>query len=96
MKTRFILLAAAPALMLLLVACSSTAHIEKDDNTDFSRYKTFAWTDSDGQGTNDKNKTNDLIEQKIREAVTKELVQTAGWKEAKNRPDVLISYDVLV
>ena len=28
--------------------------------------------------------------------MTKELVQTAGWKEAKNRPDVLISYDVLV
>jgi Domain of unknown function (DUF4136) len=96
MKTKYILLAVAPALVLFLVACSSTAHIEKDDNTDFSRYKTFAWTDSDWQGINDKNKANDLTEQKVRDAVTKELVQTAGWKEAKNRPDVLISYDVLV
>jgi hypothetical protein len=32
----------------------------------------------------------------MREAVNKELVKTAGWREVKNRPDVLLSYDVLV
>ncbi|HEY6503418.1 MAG TPA: DUF4136 domain-containing protein, partial [Chitinophagaceae bacterium] len=83
-------------LVFLLASCASTAHIEKDENTDFSRYKTFAWIDKDGEGKHDRNRTDDLTEKKIREAVSKELEKTAGWKETKNRPDVLLSYDVLV
>ena len=82
--------------VFLLASCGTTAHIEKDDNADFSKYKTFAWIDKDGEGRSDRNKNNDLTEQRIREAVNKELEKTAGWKEAKNRPDVLLSYDVLV
>lgn len=82
--------------VFLLASCSSTAHIEKDDNADFSRYKSFAWIDKDGEGRNDGNKNNDLTELKIREAVNKELERSAGWKEVKNRPDVLLTYDVLV
>ncbi len=35
-------------------------------------------------------------EQKVRQAVNKELGKTAGWREVKNNPDVLLSYDVLV
>lgn len=89
--------------VFLVAGCASTAHIEKDDKTDFSHYKTFAWIDKDGearlpdgQGKGDHNKSNDLVEQKIREAVNIELEKNAGWKETKNRPDVLLSYDVLV
>lgn len=83
-------------IVFLLASCASTAHVEKDDNADFSRYKTFAWMDNDGQGKADKNRSNDLAEQKIRDAVNKELAKTAGWREVKNRPDVLLSYDVLI
>lgn len=82
--------------VFLLASCGTTAHIEKDDNADFSRYKTFAWIDKDGEGRNDVNRRNDLTEKKIREAVNRELEKTAGWREVKNRPDVLLSYDVLV
>ncbi len=84
------------ALVFLLASCGPTAHIEKDDNTDFSRYKTFAWIDKDGTGKNDRNKKNDLIEQKVREAVNTELVKNSKWRESKNTPDILLSYDVLV
>jgi hypothetical protein len=42
------------------------------------------------------NKRNDLTAQKIRQAVNAELSKTAGWKEVKHKPDVLLSYDVLV
>jgi hypothetical protein len=84
------------AFVFLLAGCASTAHIEKDDNADFNRYKTFAWIDKDGEGRHDQNKSNDLTELKIREAVNKELEKSAGWKEVKNRPDVLLTYDVLV
>lgn len=83
-------------IVFLLASCASTAHIEKDDNADFSNYKTFAWVDKDGEGRNDRDRSNDLAEQKIKAAVTKELEKTAGWREVKNRPDVLLSYDVLV
>lgn len=82
--------------VFLLAGCGTTAHIEKDDHTDFSRYKTFAWINKDGEGPNDRNKRNDLTELKIREAVNIELEKTSGWKEVKNKPDVLLSYDVLV
>lgn len=83
------------AFVFLLASCGSTAHIEKDDNIDFSSYKSFAWIDKDGEGKDDENKNNDLTEKRIKEAVNKEL-EKAGWREVKNRPDVLLSYDVLV
>lgn len=80
------------AFVFLVAGCGPTAHIEKDDNTDFSRYKTFAWLDKDDKGS----KTSDLTEQRIRKAVNQEL-QKKGWRESNDEAaDVLLSYDVLV
>ena len=76
--------------VFLLASCTSTAHIKKDETADFSHYKTFAWIDKD------RSDNNDLTEQKIRQAVNKEVEKMAGWKETKHRPDLLFSYDVLV
>lgn len=95
MKKNLKLWSGSLAFLFLLASCGSTAHIEKDDNADFSHYKSFAWIDKDGEGGNDQNRSNDLTEQRLRDAVNKELEKT-GWKEVKNRPDVLLSYDVLV
>ena len=81
--------------VFLLASCASSTHIEKDDNADFSVYKTFAWLSNEGEGKTDLNKRNDLTELRIRDAVNKEM-EKAGWKEMKNRPDILLSYDVLV
>ena len=83
------------AVVFLLASCATSTHIEKDDTVNFSDYKTFAWIDKDGNGQQDKNHRNDLTEQRIKEAVNKEL-NKSGWKESRNRPDVLLSYDVLV
>lgn len=83
------------AFVFLLASCGTTAHIEKDDNTDFTKYKTFAWVEKEGHDKKDK-KNNDLTEQKVRDAVSKELEKTAGWRESKSNPDVLLTYDVLV
>ncbi len=80
----------------LLAGCGTTAHFEKDDTVDFHDYNSFAWIDKDGEGRADRNRSNDLTEQKIRDAVSAEMKKTAGWREVKNRPDVLLSYDVLV
>ena len=83
------------AVVFLLASCAPTAHVEKDENTDFGRYKSFSWVDRDGGGEQDRNSSSDLAQQNIRHAVTKEL-QKAGWRESKRNPDVLLSYDVLV
>jgi len=82
----------ALAVVFLLASCSSTAHIEKDDAADFGQFKTFSWLDK----TASSNHKNDLSEQKFKDAIGKELEKSAGWKEVKNRPDVYLSYDVLV
>ena len=83
------------AFVSLLASCGTTAHIEKDDNTDFTKYKTFAWVEKEGKDKKDR-KNSDLTEQKVRDAVSKELEKTAGWRESKSNPDVLLTYDVLV
>ncbi|MDX2049243.1 MAG: DUF4136 domain-containing protein [Chitinophagaceae bacterium] len=81
------------AAALFLVGCGTTAHIEKADNVNFSDYKTFAWVKNDAEVK--KNPVNDIAEQNLQGAVNKELAKS-GWKESKNKPDVLLDYDILV
>ena len=76
----------------LLAGCVSSTHIEKDDNTNFSKYKTFTWLHGESGKLADHS---DLTETKIRAAITKEF-EKIGWKENKNKPDVLLDYDLLV
>lgn len=81
---------------LLLAGCSSVAHVEKDKTVNFSNYHTYAWVDTrDRKVDSGKTRVSDLTERRIRESVDAELAKS-GWKQAKHKPDVLISYDVLV
>ena len=76
----------------LLAGCASSTHIEKDETVNFSKYKTFTWL----HGENGKLESqSDLVETKIRDAVSKEF-EKIGWRESKNKPDVILDYDVLV
>ena len=77
---------------ILLASCSGPAHIEKDENVNFNKYKTFAWLHGDKGKLGNQS---DLAETKIRTAVTREF-EKLGWREVKNKPDVLLDYDVLV
>ena len=76
------------SVVLLLSSCASTTHIEKDDTVNFRGYKSYAWTDNGRKG-------NGLLEANIRSAVDQQLSK-AGWREVKNRPDLLIESDMLV
>lgn len=78
---------------LLLTSCAAVAYVEKDDTVNFSAYKTYTWVDT--KEKEEGNSTNSLTEQNIRKAVDEELANQ-GWKKVSNRPDVLLSYDVLV
>ena len=78
--------------IVILAGCASSTHIEKDETVNFNRYKTFTWLHGDeGKLENQ----SDLVETKIRNAVTKEF-EKIGWRESKSRPDVILDYDVLV
>ena len=80
---------------LVLASCGTVAHIEKDETVNFSNYKTYAWVNSSETQSDSNEKVVSLTEQKVRKTVNAELAKQ-GWREAKNRPDVLLSYDVLV
>jgi hypothetical protein len=78
--------------IVILAGCASSTHIEKDETVNFNRYKTFTWLHGEeGKLENQ----SDLVETKIRNAVTKEF-EKIGWKESRTRPDVILDYDVLV
>jgi hypothetical protein len=82
---------------LLLAGCASVAHVEKDDSVNFSNYHSYTWVDAKDSKSDSSSatKVSDLIEKKVRDAVNAELAKY-GWKESKRKPDVLISYDVVV
>jgi len=81
---------------LVFAGCSSPVHVQKDDSADFTRYKTFAWVEKNDPGKKENdNRKNDLMEQKFKEAVSKELSKQ-NWRIDNKRPDVLVGYDVLV
>ena len=78
---------------LVLAGCASTAHIEKDPSVDFGKYKTYAWI---SKPVNDSTKSSDILEGTVKNVVNTELQKMTGWRETNSRPDLLLSYDVLV
>lgn len=74
---------------MVVTGCAAPAHVEKDDTVNFNAYRSFGWLESS------KEKKNSLMEKKIRDAVTAELIK-AGWKLNERRPDVYLNYDVVV
>jgi hypothetical protein len=81
---------------LFMAGCATRAYVERDESVNFSKYQTYAWVDTQ-EDINDtvRTKVSDLTERQIRQAVNTELTK-AGWKEVNNRPELLLTYDVLV
>ncbi len=77
----------------VLAGCASTAHIEKDPSVDFGKYKTYAWI---SKPANDSTRASDILESTVKNVVNTELLKMTGWRETNSRPDLLLSYDVLV
>ncbi|GAB3009773.1 hypothetical protein GCM10027051_08700 [Niabella terrae] len=78
-------------LVTLLIGCGPSAHIERAANLDLNQYHSFAWARK-----SEKAAKAGLMEQRIKEAVSLELERNLGWKQTRRRPDVLLSYDLLV
>lgn len=79
-----------------LAGCVSVAHVERDDETDFSKYHSYAWVETSAKKSDSAAApVSDLMDKKVREAVDAEM-QKKGWTLSKHKPDVLLSYDMLV
>jgi len=97
MKIRSIVwvLAVAISAALLVTGCAGTAHIEKDKSADFSKYKTYAWTEKPESKEARKERRSGLTDASIRNAVNDQL-QKIGWKEVNKNPDIIVNYELLV
>jgi ABC-type glycerol-3-phosphate transport system substrate-binding protein len=52
-------------LLVILVSCGTTAMVQKDNNVDIRKFRTYAWVDASTQDTlNKSSKTNDLMDRK--------------------------------
>ncbi len=74
---------------MFLASCTATAFVEKDETVDFSNLNSYSWLEKENSNVNS------MLENNIKQAVNQELAKS-GWKQVNNRPDVLISYDVLI
>lgn len=81
-------------LLVILVSCGTTAMVQKDNNVDIRKYRTYAWVDASTRDTNNhSSKTNDLVDRKIKESIERNLTEV-GWKQNKKNPDILLTYDL--
>ena len=88
LKSYLVVLAGAA---ILLNSCGTSAHIEKDQNTDLRNYKTYTWVDKE----NSEKMKNAIAAQNLKSTAIEEL-QKNGWREVNSNPDLLLSYDLLV
>ena len=88
-KSLYVLVLAVGA--MLLNSCATSAHIEKDESANLRNYKTYTWIDKE----NKDKVTNEIAAQNLKTIVNDEL-QKNGFREVKNNPDLLLSYDLLV
>ncbi|HLO82538.1 MAG TPA: DUF4136 domain-containing protein [Chitinophagaceae bacterium] len=89
-KLQLKMLVGLSLILLFGWGCASTAHIEKDPSTDITAYRTFTWMNKDS-----KDKQQDLLDRQLKAIVTDEM-EKLGFRENKNKPDMLLEYDVLV
>ncbi len=93
-RTACILFVILAAIGLTITGCSATAHVEKDNTVNFTKYKTYSWVSDKEKSLKDRN-SNNLVDAHVRSAVAKEMKKN-GWVETKAKPEVLLDYNIMV
>lgn len=79
----------------LFYSCSTPAYVEKDNSVNLSDYKTYMWVDVKANENDASDRATAFADLSVYNSVNAEL-NTWGWREVTDNPDILISYDVLV
>jgi hypothetical protein len=87
----------AALIALLLPGCSAVkVSQDYDPATDFSKYRTFAWYPGPQPKTGDIRVDNPLLDERIREAVTRELISKGFRRVADETPDFYVAYHLTI
>lgn len=82
-------------LLLLLTNCAPRVVVNSASNVDFSKYRTYAWMDSDVKAGQNPLYYNQIATQNVENIINQALTQR-GLKQTRRRPDMLIGYHFFV
>jgi hypothetical protein len=87
-----------PAMIAILLFGCSTVKVSQDYDpaTDFSIYRTFDWYPGPQPKTGDIRVDNPLLDERIRKAVTRELIAKGFRRVAGQVPDVYVAYHLTI
>jgi hypothetical protein len=80
---------------LSMVSCKSPVYVQKDESVNLRDYHTYTWVQTRASEDDNSNRATAYADLSVRNAVNAELAKQ-GWREVRNNPDVLLSYDILV
>lgn len=82
-------------LLTTIYACAPRVTVDRNSRTDFSKYKTFAWMDSDVIAGQNPLYYNQLATENMENTMSG-ILQQNGLKETKTKPNLLIGYHLFV
>lgn len=83
------------SLLLAMVGCAPRVTVNSSDSADFSKYKTFAWMDSDVKAGQNPLFYNQLATEQVENTMAKVLSEK-GLRPVSRRPDLLVGYHFFV
>jgi len=85
------------ALFILFSGCSGvTVNHDYDVTADFSQYRTFDWVPGEQPQTGDIRVDNPLLDNRIRAAVDRVMVEKGYRKATDGKPDLLVAYNLTI
>ena len=79
----------------LLASCATPVYVDRADDVDISRYKTFMWVDARNDQNDESSRATAWADISMRNYVNNEL-RRLEWREVTENPDVLVSFDILI
>lgn len=89
---RFLIIA---AVMVAAYGCAPRVTVDRNNQVNFSKYKTFAWMDSDVKAGQNPLYYNQLATESVENTMSKVLADK-GLKPVESRPDLLVGYHFFV
>lgn len=83
------------SLLTALGACAPRVRVDKNQDVDFSRYRTYAWMDSDVKAGQNPLYYNQIATNNVENTVNQVLAEK-GLRKVRSRPDLLIGYHFFV
>src|SRR6266498_1789671 len=80
---------------LTIASCKTPVYVQKDESVNFRNYHTYTWVETKTNDHDGSQSPMAYADIGVRNAVNNELSKQ-GWREVRDNPDVLLSYDVLV